>query len=291
MKGVFMPNSSWKIKILVNNWVGEGPCIAEHGLSMAVQGGDLPDGQFVLFDTGKSPEVLANNANAMNVDWDGLRQIVLSHSHYDHSGSLMGIHEWVKRPVSVLTHPDTFTPKASCKPSFRDIGIPFTREQLEKKGFSLSGVSVDTPLTPTFFVTGTIGRIFDFEALSHKDLFKGHVGNHVPDNVADDRALVIRAPGVGFHLICGCCHSGLLNTLTHAAAASGERQVLTIVGGLHFGAYDGQTLDRVCDHLAEWKPRRIVPLHCTGLKGAAHLWKRLGDVVEFHGAGEEIALS
>ncbi|NTV72565.1 MAG: hypothetical protein HGA71_20825 [Azonexaceae bacterium] len=30
-----MPNSSWKIKILVNNWVGEGPCIAEHGLSMA----------------------------------------------------------------------------------------------------------------------------------------------------------------------------------------------------------------------------------------------------------------
>jgi 7,8-dihydropterin-6-yl-methyl-4-(beta-D-ribofuranosyl)aminobenzene 5'-phosphate synthase len=285
-----MSRSKWTLRILVNNWVGEGSCIAEHGLSIAVEGGDLPEGQFVLFDTGKSPEILFNNARAMKLDWGRLRQIVLSHSHYDHSGSLAGLRQLLDHPVPVLVHPDTFTPKASCKPAHRDIGIPFTRAQLDSPPFSLVDVSADTPITPSFFVTGGIERIFDFEALSHKDLLKSRVGGYVPDTVADDRALVIREPGVGFHLICGCCHSGLLNTLAHAAAASGERQALTITGGLHFGAYDASTLDRVCDRLAEWAPRRIVPLHCTGLKGAAHLWKRFGDVVEFRGAGEEIAL-
>jgi metal-dependent hydrolase (beta-lactamase superfamily II) len=36
---------------------------------------------------------------------------------------------------------------------------------------------------------------------------------------------------------------------------------------------------------------RIIPLHCTGLRGSAQLWSRLGDIVEFHGAGETIELT
>ena len=145
-----MPNSSWKIKILVNNWVGEGPCIAEHGLSMAVQGGDLPDGQFVLFDTGKSPEVLANNANAMNVDWDGLRQIVLSHSHYDHSGSLMGIHEWVKRPVSVLTYLTPSRPRRAANPLSETSGSHLHGNSWRKRAFHFQGFRSTRPLHPRF---------------------------------------------------------------------------------------------------------------------------------------------
>jgi 7,8-dihydropterin-6-yl-methyl-4-(beta-D-ribofuranosyl)aminobenzene 5'-phosphate synthase len=285
-----MSASAWKLCILVNNWVSEGPCIAEHGLSIAVKGGDLPDGQFVLFDTGKSKDVLVHNAKALNVDWQKIWQVIFSHSHYDHSGTLIEIARLSGRTIKVLTHPDTFTKKAKLTPCFRDIGIPFTKQQLEESELILSEVSRDTPLTPTLFLTGMIERVFGFEVLSQKDLFKKQQEDYVPDTVADDRALVIREPGVGFHLICGCCHSGLLNTLRHAAALTGERQVLTIAGGLHLGGYDTETMERVCSQLAEWNPRRIIPLHCTGLKGAAHLWKRFRDTVEFHGAGEEIQL-
>jgi 7,8-dihydropterin-6-yl-methyl-4-(beta-D-ribofuranosyl)aminobenzene 5'-phosphate synthase len=286
-----MPDSVWKLKILVNNWVSEGRCVAEHGLSITLQGGDLPENQFVLFDTGKSKEVLVNNAKALNVDWKNIWKIILSHSHYDHSGTLIEIARLSGRTITVLTHPDTFTPKAKLKPSFRDIGIPFTRQQIEESDLSISETSQDTPLTSALYLTGMIARAYAFEALSHKELYKKQGGEYVPDIVVDDRALVIREPGVGFHLICGCCHSGLLNTLKHAAALTGERQVLTIAGGLHLGGYDDETMERVCVQLAEWKPRRIIPLHCTGLKGAAHLWSRFRGVVEFHGAGDEIQLS
>ncbi|MBI5581719.1 MAG: MBL fold metallo-hydrolase [Deltaproteobacteria bacterium] len=281
----------WKLKILVNNWVGEGACIAEHGLSMAIEGGDLADDQFVLFDTGRSPQVLFNNAQAMNVDWSKLLLIALSHSHYDHSGALVGIGRYLCRNISVIVHADTFTPKANFKPTFRDISIPCSKEELQAANILLSADSNDRFLTPNLCLTGKIERVVAFEDLSHKNLFRMSLGEYVPDIVMDDRALVIREPGVGFHLICGCCHSGLLNTLNHAAAISGERRALTIMGGLHLGSYDDDAMKRVTDQLAQWEPRRIIPLHCTGLRGSAQLWSRFGDIVEFHGAGETIELT
>lgn len=286
-----MSESGWKLKILVNNWVGEGACVAEHGLSIAVEGGELTDGRFILFDTGHSPQILFNNAEAMNVDWDKLQLIALSHSHYDHSGALAGLGRTLGRNITAIVHPDTFTPKANFKPAFRDISIPFSKEELEAAHIVLSEDSKDRFLTPNLCLTGKIERIVDFEGLSHQNLFRMHRGEYVPDIVIDDRALVIREPGLGFHLICGCCHSGLLNTLQHAAGVSGEGRALTIMGGLHLGSYDNHTMKRVTDQLVPWEPRRIIPLHCTGIKGSAQLWSRFGDIVEFHGAGESIDLT
>ena len=286
-----MPELSWKLKILVNNWVGEGACVAEHGLSIALEGGDLTDGQFILFDTGQSHQILFNNAKAMNVDWNKLWLIALSHSHYDHSGALTGIGRNLGRNIEVIVHSDTFTPKANFKPAFRDISIPFSKDELQAANIVLSEDSNDRFLTPNLCLTGEIERVVDFEEVSHKNLFKMHCGEYVSDIVMDDRALVIRQPGVGFHLICGCCHSGLLNTLKHAAMISSEGRALTIMGGLHLGSYDNDTMKRVTDQLAQWEPRRIIPLHCTGLRGSAQLWSRFGDIVEFHGAGETIELT
>lgn len=286
-----MSGLEWKITILVNNWVGEGACLGEHGLSIAIEGGDLTDGRFILFDTGHSPQILFNNAQAMNVDWSKLWLIALSHSHYDHSGALIGIGKYVGRSIPVIVHSDTFTGKANFKPTFRDISIPFTKEELQAENILLTEDSNDRFLTPNLSLTGKIERVVDFESLSHKNLFRKSLGEYVPDIVMDDRALVIRQPGVGFHLICGCCHSGLLNTLNHAAKISGEPRALTIMGGLHLGAYDIDTMKRVTDQLVQWGPRRIIPLHCTGLRGSAQLWSRFGDIVEFHGAGETIELT
>jgi len=285
-----MTDQKWKVRILVNNTVGEGSCLGEHGLATAIEGGELEAGGFVLFDTGRSAEVLLNNAKAMGIDWSRLGPIVLSHSHYDHSGGLLGLRAHLGRNLTVIGHPDTFTTKANFKPKFRDIGIPFSRGQLISENMEFKESLKDTPLTPNLFLTGEIERVFDFEESSHKNLMRQEQGVYVPDHVPDDRALIIRRPGVGFHLICGCCHSGLLNTLKHASATSGERKVLTIIGGLHLGSYDDETLKRVIDQLAAWDPHRIVPLHCTGMRAAALLWKRFADKVEFRGAGDTIEL-
>lgn len=281
-----MSDSKWRLRILVNNVVKESPYLGEHGLSMILESPEMDKGEFILFDTGQSAEVLLKNAETMGVDWAGLHTIVLSHGHYDHSGGLPGLIPRLGTGVRVIGHPATFVPRANEKPCFRDIGIPFSKDKLRGVEFTESRETLF--LTPNTILCGEIPRVFDFERDSQKGLLRQEKGKYVEDEVADDKAIVIRKPGAGFHLICGCCHSGLLNMLKHAAELSGEKQVLTIVGGLHLGSYDDDHLTRVMNGLAQWDPRLIVPLHCTGMRPTAWLWRTFGDRVKFCAIGDTV---
>ncbi|MEW6533776.1 MAG: MBL fold metallo-hydrolase [Thermodesulfobacteriota bacterium] len=283
-----MTDSGWRLRVLVNNVVGESPYLAEHGLSMIVESPEMEYSEFILFDTGQSSEVLLRNAQQMGVDWTKLHTIVLSHSHYDHSGGLPDLIPHLTRRVRVIGHPASFVPRANTQPYFRDIGIPFSKNKLEAVEFIESTETLF--LTSNIILTGQISRVFDFEKESHHGLLWQQHGEYLADEVVDDRAIVIRRPGTGFHLICGCCHSGLLNTLKHAAEISGEKQVLTIIGGLHLGSYGDETLDQVVTGLKEWNPHLIVPLHCTGMRASARLWKTFGDRVKFYGTGDTVEL-
>jgi len=283
-----MTDSKWRLHILVNNVVKESPYLGEHGLSMIIESPELESGGFILFDTGQSAEVLLKNAEKMGVDWARLRTIVLSHGHYDHSGGLPDLAGRLGKGVRVIGHPSTFVPRANAQPYFRDIGIPFSKDKLTRVEFTESHKTLF--LTPNIILSGEIPRVFDFERNSQKGLLRQEQGKYVEDEVADDKAIVIRKLGAGFHLICGCCHSGLLNMLKHAAEISGEKQVLTIVGGLHLGSYDDDTLNRVVTGLAEWNPRLVVPLHCTGMRPTAWLWRAFGDRVKFCATGDTVEL-
>ncbi|MEW6113834.1 MAG: MBL fold metallo-hydrolase [Thermodesulfobacteriota bacterium] len=283
-----MTNSGWRLRILVNNVVGESPYLAEHGLSMIIESPEMGNGELILFDTGQSSDVLLRNAQEIGVDWANLHTIVLSHSHYDHSGGLPGLIPRLPKGVRVIGHPTSFVPRANTQPFFRDIGIPFSRNKLEAVEFIESKEPLF--LTPNIILSGQVPRVFDFEKESQHGLLWQQHGEYVADEVVDDRAIIIRRPGTGFHLICGCCHSGLLNTLKHAAEISGEQQVLTIIGGLHLGSYNDDTLDQVVTGLKEWNPHLIVPLHCTGMRASARLWKTFGDRVKFCGTGDTVEL-
>jgi len=283
-----MADSGWRLRILVNNVVTESPYLAEHGLSMTIESPEMGNGEFILVDTGQSTDVLLRNAEKMGVDWTRLHTIVLSHGHYDHSGGLEGLIPHLPKRVRVIGHPASFVPRANTQPYFRDIGIPFSKDRLAGVDFLESNETLF--LTPNIILSGEVTRVFDFEKDSHKGLLIQQHGEFVEDEVMDDKAIVIRRPRTGFHLICGCCHSGLLNTLKLAAEITGEKQVLTIVGGLHLGSYGDDTLNRVVTALVKWNPRLIVPLHCSGMRASAWLWRTFGDRVKFCGAGDIVEL-
>jgi len=283
-----MTDSGWRLRILVNNVVRESPYLGEHGLSMTIESPEIGNGEFILFDTGQSPDVLLGNAEKMGVDWAKLHTIVLSHGHYDHSGGLLALATRLPKRVRVIGHPASFVPRANTHPYFRHIGVPFSKDSLGSVEFIESKETVF--LTPNIILSGEVTRFFGFEKDSHKGLLKQQHGEYVEDEVVDDKAIVIRRPRAGFHLICGCCHSGLLNTLKHAADITGEKQVLKIIGGLHLEAYGDDTLNRVVTTLEKWNPHLIVPLHCTGMRASARLWRTFGDRVKFCGTGDMVEL-
>lgn len=283
-----MTDSGWRLRILVDNVVTESPYLGEHGLSMTIESPELENGQFILFDTGRSADVLMGNAQKMGLDWAKLHTIVLSHGHYDHSGGLQGLASSLPKRVRVIGHPASFVPRANTQPYFRHIGIPFSKDRLAGVEFVESKETLF--LSPNTILSGEVTRVFGFERDSHKGLLVQQHGEFVEDGVVDDKAIVIRRPGTGFHLICGCCHAGLLNTLNHAAEISEEKQVLTIIGGLHLGAYGDDALNRVVTALEKWNPHLIVPLHCTGMRASARLWRTFGDRVKFCGTGDVVEL-
>jgi len=74
-----------RIVDIVDNRAGDG-LVAEHGLSLLVEHA----AERILFDVGAGA-ALVPNARALGIDLGSITRVVLSHSHYDHTGGLATI--------------------------------------------------------------------------------------------------------------------------------------------------------------------------------------------------------
>jgi len=68
------------------NYYG-GNIKADKGLSYFI------DGENLLFDTGKNGKILLDNMDALGVDVNSIKKIVISHDHDDHTGGLFDLLE------------------------------------------------------------------------------------------------------------------------------------------------------------------------------------------------------
>ena len=96
---------------------------AQWGLSVLVE----VNNEKVLFDTGVGMSTLMN-ALHLQTDLRGIRIIVLSHGHIDHTGGLKDVLTYLDR-TEVYAHPDVFQSKffVKKKEKPRYTGIPFKR--------------------------------------------------------------------------------------------------------------------------------------------------------------------
>jgi 7,8-dihydropterin-6-yl-methyl-4-(beta-D-ribofuranosyl)aminobenzene 5'-phosphate synthase len=97
----------------------------------------------------------------------------------------------------------------------------------------------------------------------------------VRDYTEDDQALIINVQGKGLVILSGCAHSGVVNTVNHAREISGVRQVWAILGGFHLAKADITEIERTIDEIVRFKPKMVVPSHCTGLKAVSRFAQRL----------------
>lgn len=252
------------LTVLVDNQAGCG-CLAEHGFALWIERGD----RRYLLDTGQGT-ALAENVRALGVDLGRADALVLSHGHYDHTGAVPMVLGAAPH-VHVYCHSGVTEPRYSIRDGqARDIRMPmFSMRALATLPIERMHWNGGSQLIgDRIGLSGSIPRWTDFEDAGGPFFFDPHALR--ADPVSDDQALWI-STDKGLIVCVGCCHAGLINTLSHLREVTGESRIRAVIGGLHLGSASRERLEKTAQSLRDMNPGLMIPCHCTGEGAIAYL--------------------
>jgi len=299
-----------RITVVVDNHASAGLAV-EHGLSLWIDTGS----HRILFDTGQGP-ALAANTSALGIDLSQADTLVLSHGHYDHTGSLPLALSASDR-IEIYAHAGVVQPRYSIRDGqARLISMPHEAmaalDQMDSERLHwvsapmwltprdgqarlismpheamaaldqmdserLHWVSAPMWLTPTIGLTGPIARRTSYEDTGGPFYLDPKAVR--PDHITDDLALWIRT-GEGLVVCVGCSHAGLINTLNQIRRLDPGKPIRAVIGGFHLVAAGEERLIRTVAALRDLAPRCVMPCHCTGDAATAYLKEALGEMVQ-----------
>ena len=270
-----MEKKKIKLTILIDNYVDSQKLKAEHGLSILIDDGN----EKILFDCGQS-DLILSNAKVLGIDLNGITKIVLSHSHYDHTGGLLPLLKYLNREIDIYAHPLVFEEKFS---EYKDssgfsinryIGIPERAQIYEKEGarFLLSKDSVQ--ISDYIYLSGQINK--DNKEEPEDLFFIKENNNFIKDPIHDDISIFINLPEL-LVIVTGCAHSGILNILGKSKDLKLNNKNLAIIGGLHLSKKDNACIDNIISELKKYNIKLLVPMHCTGFSAFGKLANSFGN--------------
>jgi len=253
------------ITTLVENLPGENSKLnAEHGLSFFIEAGDAS----FIFDTGASKMCL-RNAKLLGIPPEGMRTVLISHGHHDHSGgykALLG-HTRDKGP-QLYVKKGFFDPKYGIKnngPSF--LGNAFSKEDLIQAGVLVHEIIENVvEIFPGVYSVSGFKRECPFEKANPRFVVERE-GSCEIDDFSDEQILVIKS-AKGLVVVLGCSHPGVVNILAKVTNVFHE-PIHAVIGGTHLIEADTKRIEYTTDYLLKEKIPNIMFCHCSG--GPDHL--------------------
>lgn len=269
--------------------------VAEHGLSLWITANKGSETEKILFDTGYSQIGVLHNMEFLGIAAEGIRTIVLSHFHMDHTGSLYPILERELKPVTLVVHPDAFVfPRYIERDDGEKRRFPRTlvRDDLVREKVQI--LESKTPVLIAdgkVLVSGEVERTTTFEK-GLPNAFMERDGHLEPDPIADDQALILNLKNKGLVVISGCSHAGIINTVLYARKITGVEKVHAVMGGFHLsGPFFEQIIEETIREMKDIDPDVIVPMHCTGWEAVHRFSKALPSSFVLNSVGTKITLS
>jgi 7,8-dihydropterin-6-yl-methyl-4-(beta-D-ribofuranosyl)aminobenzene 5'-phosphate synthase len=268
------------LQILADNRA-EGGLEKEHGLSMWIE----VDGRRILFDTGTG-KIVESNARKLGIDMYSADFLVLSHGHYDHSGGVAPFLQH-SRQSHVYCHPGAVMPRYAVRngadtPIHMPHASMAAMDKLSEK--RLHWVQEPLRLGDHIGLTGHIPRKMSFEDTGGPFYFDP--AGKRPDPIDDDMALWIRT-NKGLVVVTGCCHAGVVNTLSYIFRLNNGMKIRALIGGFHLMGASPLRLELTMQALQAFEIDLLVPCHCTG-QAAIELLKKTFDIRVSPGAAGKL---
>jgi len=259
-----------RITVLVENTTRKPGLLGEHGLSFWIE----LEHSKILFDTGQS-SALIHNAKQLNIDLKKTDVVLLSHGHYDHTGGVGAVLE-LAWETKVYAHPVAFEPKfaRNSDGSARYIGMSPQNQQIVREQSELVLVEAPTEICDGLFLTGPIPRVTDFEDTGGP--FFTDETCQQPDDLIDDQAAFLET-SAGTLIILGCAHAGVINTLRYIQTLTNNRNIHTVIGGMHLVSASEERIYKTITELWKLGVEHLYPCHCTGFAGMARLWSEFPE--------------
>jgi 7,8-dihydropterin-6-yl-methyl-4-(beta-D-ribofuranosyl)aminobenzene 5'-phosphate synthase len=240
-------------------------------------------GKRILFDTGNSPDILAQNARVKGVDLSKLDFVVMSHRHGDHMGGLAYL-------LSVNSKVKIYAPKESFGIYGADLPSAFYRK--------------DASLPPEQrYYDGKPPEVMRFGSAwpdAHFELVDKDIeiapGVHLIALVSSkpgtlelrELSLAISTPE-GVVVVVGCSHPGIENVV--GAAAKINPRIHFLAGGFHLVVSNDDEIAKIVATLHDtYNVAYVAPGHCTGEPTFTELKKAFGERYLYAGLGAAFAI-
>ncbi len=278
-----------RLSVLCENNAGTNGVLGEWGWSVLLE----YDKKTILLDTGAGESVI-RNARRMGIDLSKVDTIVLSHSHYDHTGGLRETLRAIgKEDVEVIAHPDIWAKKYNTvKNRNKFVGVPYQREELESLGARFTLVTDPYPITDSILTSGEIPMTTSFENESKPAFSEGKSSRYIIDETGrrkdlmkDDLAVMIKGTQ-GLVVVLGCAHRGVINTLYHARSITGVDKIHAVFGGAHLVAESDERIEKTIQVFKQLDVQVLGLCHCTGLKAVSRAINTFGDKFVAMNAGK-----
>jgi 7,8-dihydropterin-6-yl-methyl-4-(beta-D-ribofuranosyl)aminobenzene 5'-phosphate synthase len=276
-RGVTPPEAKGRVhalKITVLSTMLADVGIGEWGFAALVEA----DGNRILFDTGARPATVLENARELGIDLTKVKEVILSHNHFDHTGGLLTLRrDLMRKDVTAMSRVHVGQGIFYSRPGQK--GAETNPMIALKKEYEATGGSIvehDKPeqIFPGVWLTGPVPRVYPERNWSGSDRVKTPEGV-VEDNIPEDQSLIFDTDR-GLVLLAGCGHAGIINTVQYARQTVRPAPLHAAIGGFHLFRADDQTLAWTAGKLREFGLENLVGAHCTGLHSVYYFRDHLG---------------